>query len=173
MEDMADWTYDEEIDLFANLDNLAQTNRPTRLSHLLSEEEFLNRLQESLANPRPRDQIKDKLQEHVEGSFDHVYVHGTRNMKLDADTRRAVEARLVEIRLSSPRQLRSNSRKRLHSDRLSVTPASSRPAKSRRLKSLILRADSTDRVRISQWSQKLLLIIQIADRKPKFTEKSV
>jgi len=171
MENMADWSYVETVDLYANLDNLAETNHSSKDSPFLSEDVFLNKLQESLANPRTRDQVINKLQERLETDFDRIYRYGSRCMKLDADMKGAVAARLLDIRISSPRQLRSNLRKRLHSDRLSVTPAPSRPAKSRRLESL--RADSTDRVRISQWSQKLLLIIQIADRKPKFTEKSV
>ena len=150
MEDIADWTREEEEDLFANLTNIAETNVPTRVSPMLSEEVFLNKLQESLENPRPLDQIMHKLQMHKKDNFHHIYIYGHRCMNLDADMKRAVERKLVALRLSTPRKLRSNSRKRLQSDRLSVTPArSTLPAKSvgpspRRLTGL--RGDSMDRV---------------------------
>jgi len=128
MEDITDWTFDEAVDLFANLDNLAESNHHTRLSPMLPEEVFLKKLQESLVNARPLDQILDKLQTHVEGNFYHIYQRGSRCMKLDADMKQAVESKLVFIRLSTPRQLRSNSSKPLRPDRASVTFASSFPA---------------------------------------------
>jgi len=159
MEDIAIWTLDEIADLLANVDNLANTNHLTRLSPMLSEDVFWKSIQESLANPRPLDQIKHKVQEY--GNLDQVYRHGIRYMKLDDDLKQAVEAKLVAIRVSSPRQLRSNSRKRLQSDQLSVTPTPSFPAKSvepsaRRLTG-IRRDSKMAKVRVSQWSQKLLL----------------
>lgn len=151
MEDAADWTSDEIADLVANLDDIAETNQPTKLSPMLSKEVFWKKLQESLVNARPLDQVIHKLQEYVEGDFNQVYAYGSRCMKLDADMKRAVVSKLVAIRVSTPRQLRSNSRKRLRSDRFSVTPAPSFSAKSvgpsaRRLKRL--RGDSMAKVRV-------------------------
>ena len=149
MEDVADWTLDETADLFANLDNIAETNVESMVSPGLSTDVFLNRLQDSLANARPLDQIIDKLQEHHRGgNFHDVYKRGSRCMKLDADMRWRVESKLVAIRVATPRQLRSSSRKR---DRVSVTPTSSLPAKpvgpsARLLKRL--RSDSMDKVRV-------------------------
>lgn len=153
MEDITDWTFDETADLFANLHNIVETNQPTRLSPMLSGDVFWNRLQESLENARPLDQIMDKLHEHLEGNFNKVYTRGISCMRLDADMKWAVESKLVAIRLSTPRKLRSNSRKRLRPDRVSVTPASSSPAKSvgpsaRRLTRL--RGDATDKVRVTR-----------------------
>lgn len=148
MEDVDDWTFDETADLVANLGNIAETNRPTWLSPPLSEEVFWKKLQESLVNAR---QVIHKLHEHVEGNFNQVYTYGGRCMKLDADMKRAVVSKLVATRIPTPRQLRTNSRKRLRSDRFSVTPAPSFSAKSvgpspRRLKRL--RGDSMAKVRV-------------------------
>jgi hypothetical protein len=180
MEDITDWTFDETVDLFANLNNLAESNHHTWVSPMLPEEVFWKKLQASLENARPLDQIINKLQTHLEGNFYHVYRRGSRCMKLDADMKQAVESRLVFIRSSTPRQLRSNSRKRLQPDRPSVTPARSSPATPVRppaRRRTGLRGDSMDKVRVilDVTSQKLLLTanVRTADCKSRFTERSV
>lgn len=151
MEDITDWTFDETVDLFANLDNIAESNYLSRLSPMLPEEVFWEKLQASLANARPLDQIIDKLQTHLEGDFYHIYTRGSRCMELDADMKQAVESKLVFIRVSTPRQLRSNSKRRLQPDRASVTPASSFPATPvgpRARRQTGLNGDSMDKVRL-------------------------
>jgi len=154
MDGFIDWTLDETAELFAHVNIIAETNQPTRLSPAISDEVFLKRLQESLGNGRPLDQIMDKLREHLQGSFRNISIRGSRCMKLDDDMIQAVEAKLVAIRLSTPRKLRSTLGKRSRPDGGSVTPTRSSPATpvapaARQLATS--RAVSADKVRII-WS---------------------